>query len=97
MAIRGDVDGLRNELKEDPDLIYKRSSFNSLLLHFAVEHNQLEIARLLIAAGADTQSEGHNSLLPIDFTNETRMKKLLEPLNSGPISFLEIRFYIIST
>lgn len=67
--------GLLQHLKElleaDPESVHQRSANGSTALHFAARGNQLEAARLLVAAGADATLANQDGDLPADLVRPT--------------------------
>lgn len=61
-ARKGQQARLVQLLKEDPALISSRDKVGNTPLHLAALHNQLDIAALLIANGADVNAENHQKV-----------------------------------
>jgi ankyrin repeat protein len=55
-AARGDLTALRTALRGDPALSRARGEHDATALHWAAEGDRLEMAQLLVAAGADVEA-----------------------------------------
>src|SRR5436190_19557912 len=68
-ASSGDVVAMRRLLAEDPGRS-RNGYFYTPPIHFAVREGHLEIVRMLLDAGADSEWNGHYGLSLIDLAKE---------------------------
>ncbi|MEO8609272.1 MAG: ankyrin repeat domain-containing protein [Chloroflexota bacterium] len=69
LAVRGDLDALRELLKEHPEFLNKRGSHERTLLWEAVRRGKLEVVKWLVEQGADVDANGcYNSESHVQLT-----------------------------
>jgi ankyrin repeat protein len=74
-VIEGNVERVKQLLKADPSLINvpdENDRFNSLPLHHAATHGNIEIARILLKAGADIECGDSDESTPLDNAGVSR-------------------------
>jgi ankyrin repeat protein len=64
-VIKGDLNKVAALLKEHAELLENRNNLGQTVLYEAVGHNQLEIAELLLANGADVNARDANGNTPL--------------------------------
>jgi ankyrin repeat protein len=81
-AASGDLATVRGSVDMDPALLKSREWDNATLLHDAVGHNQLEVAKYLLDKGADVNAVTADGLTPLHMAaqngNINIIKLLLE-------------------
>jgi ankyrin repeat protein len=79
--IKGDLNEVVALLKDRPELVESKDKSGLTPLHLAVKHDQLEIAALLIANGADVNARNPNQetplILAMSVHNHDKMVRLL--------------------
>ncbi len=66
-VVQNDIEKVKDVLRIDPDVVYNRNSGGSTALHFAMFHAHYEIARELIALGADPEAENNQGRTPLSY------------------------------
>lgn len=75
---QGDIDLVRYHIRQGIDLDFQHMEAFSTLLLESVEHNQLEIARLLLESGADPKkAEGYGGVTPLKLAKEKKNKEMI--------------------
>jgi uncharacterized protein len=79
-ARKGDVKKVKELLASDPKLVSDKDKNGDTPLHLAALHGQLEVAQVLIDAGADVNAKNnYPPFLPDDLNKEYRTKNLQDP------------------
>ena len=55
----------------------KATPYGETILHFAADHEHLELTKLLMVYGADLNARNRDGHLPIDFANSKKIKKAI--------------------
>jgi ankyrin repeat protein len=80
-VIKSNLNGVVALLKEHPDLLESKNNLGQTPLHVAIIHNQLEIAELLLANGADVNARDPHNQTPLILSlwvyNHDKMMRLL--------------------
>ena len=66
-VVQNDIEKVKDVLRIDPDVVYNRNSGGSTALHLAMFHAHYEIARELIALGADPEAENNQGRTPLSY------------------------------
>ena len=66
-VVQNDIEKVKDVLKSDPDVVYNRNAGGSTALHLAMFHAHYEIARELIALGADPDAENNVGRTPLSY------------------------------
>jgi ankyrin repeat protein len=82
--IRNNVKGVRELLEEgtNPNSCEDRARVTPL--HFAAQNNSLEIAKLLITAGADIAAENEEGDTPLDTAVSANNREMIDLLRQIP-------------
>jgi ankyrin repeat protein len=67
-AEKGKVEKVVALLQANPELVSSLDNFGNTPLHLAARNNQLEVARILIANGADVNAMSHHSIQSVGMT-----------------------------
>ena len=86
---------LATHLKADPIIIKflieskanvnKEDRFNETPLHNAIRHEEIEIAKMLLAAGANVELKNDNQETPIDLARSPKTQALFDNLDVGTL------------
>jgi len=66
-VVKGNIEKVRDALKANEDLVFNRNGGGSTALHLAVFHCEYDIARLLLAKGADIEAENNCGRTPMSY------------------------------
>ena len=81
LQIKGDLDTVAALLKDHPELLESKDKNGYTPLHEAIGHNQLDIAELLLANGADVNARDGSMHTPLILAmwvyNHDKMVRLL--------------------
>ena len=85
---KGDESKVISLLKSDPDLVSSRDKFGNTPLHIAALHDQLKIAELLVANGADVNAQNNPDAREVKAASYYDKKAFGEtPLSLALLSF----------
>jgi hypothetical protein len=67
LAVRGDVDGMKNMLSRNPEALYQQEDegWGYTPLHSAVEHGQIGMVKYLIEVGVDVNVKARSGETPL--------------------------------
>jgi hypothetical protein len=82
-AYKGDLEKTRLLLKHNPDLVSVKSAEGSTALHYAASHGYVEIARLLLANGANVNAMTGKGTTPLQYAVWSGGKETVQLLLSN--------------
>lgn len=77
-AFNGRKEAVEQLIKQAPELLNNQDYSGNTALHYAVLAGHIEISKILLEAGADTQVRNERDQLPKEITHNQQLKQLFE-------------------